>query len=53
MGWMQLERYIQVKKLLLVRSILIVDDQTLSKDKFSEGAGLFSAMMRVMSLIRT
>ena len=40
-GCNSMERYIQVKKLLLVRSILILDDQTLSRDIFCERTGFF------------
>ena len=38
LGWMRLERYIQVKKMLFIRSIMTLDDQTLSKKFFCERA---------------
>ena len=38
LGWMRLERYIEVKKLLFIRSIMMLDDQTLSKIVFCRRA---------------
>ena len=38
LGWMRLERYIQVKKMLFIRSIMTLDDQTLSRKVFCERA---------------
>ena len=38
LGWMRLERYVQVKKMLFIRSILVLDDQTLSRKIFCERA---------------
>ena len=34
MGWMRLERYVQVRKLLFIRSIMILDDEAISKRVF-------------------
>ena len=38
LGWMRLERFVQVKKMLFIRSILVLDDQTLSSKIFCERA---------------
>ena len=41
LGWMRLERYIQVKKMLFIRSVMTLDDQTLSRKVFCERARVF------------
>ena len=38
LGWIRLERFVQVKKMLFIRSILVLDDQTLSRKIFCERA---------------
>ena len=38
LGWMRLERFIQVKKLMFIRSILILDDRALSRIVFCQRA---------------
>ena len=40
-GWMRLERYIQIKKLMFVRSILIMKDEEVVKSIFAERAKSF------------
>ena len=40
LGWMRLERFVQVKKMLFIRSILVLDDQTLSRKIFCERASV-------------
>ena len=51
LGWMRLERYIEVKKLLFIRSIMTLDDQTLSKIVFCRHAKAFSGTLRFITLI--
>ena len=38
LGWMRLERFVQVKKMLFIRSVMVLDDQTLSRRIFCERA---------------
>ena len=38
LGWMRLERFVQVKKMLFIQSILNLDDQVLSRKIFCERA---------------
>ena len=38
LGWMRLERFVQVKKMLFIQSIMTLDDQTLSRKIFCERA---------------
>ena len=40
LGWMRLERYVQVKKMLFIRSIMVLDNQVLSKQIFCERAAI-------------
>ena len=41
LGWMRLERFVQVKKLMFIRSILILDDQSLSRNVFCQRAMVY------------
>ena len=41
LGWMRLDGYIQVKKMLFIRSVMTLDDQTLSRKVFCERARVF------------
>ena len=41
LGWMRLERYIQIKKFMFVRSILTMKDEEVAKTIFVERANCF------------
>ena len=41
LGWMRLERIIQIRKLMFIRTILIMDDNCLSKKVFCERAHVY------------
>ena len=38
LGWMRLEHFVQVKMMMFIRSVLVLDDQTLSRRIFCERA---------------
>ena len=40
LGWLRLERFLQVKKMMFIRAIMILDDQTLSRRIFCERANV-------------
>ena len=46
LGWMRLERFVQVKKLLFIRSIMALDDQVLSKRIFCQRARVLFARVQ-------
>ena len=40
LGWMRLERFIQVKKMMFIHAIMVLNDQTLSRSIFCERANV-------------
>ena len=40
LGWMRLERFVQVKKMMFIQAIMVLDDQTLSRRVFCERANV-------------